>query len=455
MLSEIGDLAAVFLQMGKLTVHGVRNTGLGFLAMMTAGFNGLAQLALFAVSGLLAAALSTRYVLLPTLVLLGWSGREQTDPGRWEHILGPPGWLRAVAVLGGLGCALFLIFFITIPWEDDLAALSPVPAVLIDQDRSLRFELGAPELSHMVVIQGKTAEEVLQHSEKLSSYLQQLVENGELGGYVLPSSLLPSRHKQMKRQEALPDRETLQANLEEALTGLPFKQQVFESFAADVVNSKHLDPLTLDALGNTLLGQRVGTQLFETRHGWLGIVPLVGVKKPAIVKNTTSHIPGFSGFTVNLKEESALLINRFCSSALNRLGIGLGVIACVLVAGLKSFFRPLQVLVPVLLALAVDVTLLVSLGERLSIFHLVSLLLVAGITIDYSLFLNRSGDSDAFRLSTLHAVTICFTSTVIVFGLLALSQVPVLQAIGKTVAFGVLAGFFMSLMIAAPLRRVR
>nr|MDQ3039487.1 hypothetical protein [Pseudomonadota bacterium] len=53
----------------------------------------------------------------------------------------------------------------------------------------------------------------------------------------------------------------------------------------------------------------------------------------------------------------------------------------------------------------------------------------------------------------LHAVIVCSITTLLVFSLLALSSIPVLRAIGSTVAIGVLANFVLSLLIVRGAHR--
>jgi predicted exporter len=108
----------------------------------------------------------------------------------------------------------------------------------------------------------------------------------------------------------------------------------------------------------------------------------------------------------------------------------------------------LAVLVPVCLAVIADISLLLWLGEKLSLFHLISLLLVVGIGIDYGLFFSRSETDVANRQRTLHSLFICSSSTIVVFGMLALSTLPVLNAIGQTVAIGVFASFLFAFTVA-------
>lgn len=71
-----------------------------------------------------------------------------------------------------------------------------------------------------------------------------------------------------------------------------------------------------------------------------------------------------------------------------------------------------------------------------------------GISLDYSLFINRPGVDWEERSRTLHSLTVCLASTVVVFGLLALSEIPVLKAMGSTVVIGVTSGYVTALALA-------
>ena len=83
-----------------------------------------------------------------------------------------------------------------------------------------------------------------------------------------------------------------------------------------------------------------------------------------------------------------------------------------------------------------------------TLFHLVALILAAGLGLDYALFFDHAGDDRAEQLRTLHAVIVCSLTTLLVFALLALSSIPVLRAIGSTVALGVVCNFVLALLIA-------
>jgi predicted exporter len=86
-------------------------------------------------------------------------------------------------------------------------------------------------------------------------------------------------------------------------------------------------------------------------------------------------------------------------------------------------------------------------GQSLDLFHLISLVLAAGLGLDYALFFERAGAERTERLRTLHGILVCALSTLLVFALLSLSSIPVLRSIGITVALGVLFNFLLALAV--------
>jgi predicted exporter len=79
----------------------------------------------------------------------------------------------------------------------------------------------------------------------------------------------------------------------------------------------------------------------------------------------------------------------------------------------------------------------------LSLFDLMALTLVAGLGLDYVLFYSREQDTRGAQ-ATASAVFICALSSLIVFGILSLSSIPVLRGIGTTVFMGVLAAYLLA-----------
>jgi len=105
------------------------------------------------------------------------------------------------------------------------------------------------------------------------------------------------------------------------------------------------------------------------------------------------------------------------------------------------------VLAPLVAAVVVT-TVALRAGGPLSIFHLVGLLLVVAVGSNYSLFFDREAASAPDRGRTVISLGFACLSTVVGFGVLAFSSVPVLKAIGSTVAIGAMLALVFSAILS-------
>ena len=142
------------------------------------------------------------------------------------------------------------------------------------------------------------------------------------------------------------------------------------------------------------------------------------------------------------------MVSLYRNETLRLLGWGVLAIGLVLLAGLRAPVTVLRVMLPIGSAIVVVAASLHALGERFSLFHIASFLLVIGLGLDYALFFNRRHGTLAERGRTVYGLVVCSTTTICVFGVLALSQIPVLRAIGLTTALGSLACLVFAAFLA-------
>ncbi|WP_305800031.1 MMPL family transporter, partial [Roseomonas sp. CECT 9278] len=169
----------------------------GLAPMLASGFPGLAQLGLFAASGLVAAALATRFLLPALLPPEGLAVRPL--PERLAHaLLRLPARRGLVLVLLGAAVAA-MIATGGARMERDLAALSPVPEPVRALDEELRAQVGAPDVRVVLALRADTAEAALQGAERAAAALA--------GTAMLDHAarFLPSAATQAARLAALPD----------------------------------------------------------------------------------------------------------------------------------------------------------------------------------------------------------------------------------------------------------
>jgi predicted exporter len=356
-------------------------------------------------------------------------------------------WIAAASVAAALGVVTWHHDRL---WDDDLANLSPLSETAKNLDRTLRSELGAPDARYLVIAHGKDRETALEAAEAADAWLRQAVERGWIGGYDLPSHYLPSRKTQERRRAALPDQATLARNLELAQRDLPFREGLFAPFLEAVERARAGPLLTLEALRGSAFELKVNALLVRADNGWVALGPLRGVTRP---EELTALARAAGHELLDLKAASNDLVNSYRAESLRLIALGLAGIAALLAWGLRSLREAARVLAPVLAALVIDVAILLLWGKRLSLFNLVALLLVVGIGLNYALFFNRPAANPDERQRTLLSLVVCGATTLSAFGCLALSQTPVLHAIGVTVTVGTILSFVMSAALSQnPMR---
>ena len=412
----------------------VLTTVTGSLAMLLSSFQGLAQLGLFSLSGVLAAGLVTRYVL-PQLVQMPLLSVRATPPVRFVSF-SPAPWLRWLVVLALLASFVFLASRGPRLWENDLANLNPISETARQLDQNMREAMGAPDVRLMYVVQDATMDSVLARAEKLASRLDAFKERGLIRSYDSPAFYLPSIDTQRARQRALPTEDVLRERLAQAMRGLPFQDNLFEPFIADVQKARGAKLLSPQSLAGTGLELKVRALLVNGKEGWTALLPLSGVQDADALIVASNSLAGEAVFLLDLKAESNRMVKDYRDESLWLWLIGAIATALVLWAGLRQWRLVLAVMLPVLCAVFATAALLVAFGMRLNLFHLVSLLLVLGIGLNYALFFNRSLSTAEERARNLFALLVCCLTTVSAFGVLSLAANPVLQSIGTTVGLG-------------------
>ncbi|MDH3287958.1 MAG: MMPL family transporter [Betaproteobacteria bacterium] len=443
--AAVGErLDATLARIGSTLRLAVLTTVFGALAMALSSFEGLAQLGVLTIMGATAAGLTTRWVL-PALAPGVFAPRRARAAPFDLSMLATSGrgarWVVVLLVAAGLAVVVWRHERL---WDDDLANLTPVPEAAKLRDRALRNELGAPDVRYIVVARGKNREAALQASEAAAAWLGESVARGLLAGFDVPSRYLPSAKTQAARRAALPDAATLAGNLDTAMRDLPFREGLFAPFLDAVERNRAGPPLEAEALRDSMLSLKVESLLIRDQQGWTVLAPLRGVRAPEALSLAASRA---GHQLLDLKGESNRLVNSYRDQSLWLIALGLLCMTVVLAWGLRSAARALRVLVPALAAVVLDVAILLLLGERLSLFNLVALLLVVGMGLNYALFFERPQGDTAEQARTQLSLVVCGATTLAAFGCLSLSETPVLHAIGVTVALGSV----LSLLLAAAL----
>jgi predicted exporter len=414
-----------------------------FVPFMLADFPGLAQIGLFVAAGLVAAALSGRFLfplLCPTVTHFPLSDSVVERLRRLAAKLRLPLILLPIAALVVLALRWDAV------WETDLRALSPIPRDMVALDRDLRSGLGAPDVRYLIAVRGDSTEAVLVRQEELRPLLETLHAGEQVASWRMAADLLPSAAEQRRRQAWLPASGDLRRRLDQAVADTAFRSNAFDPFLADVERMRAASPVTFDAMAGGEAGDLIKPWLGPRPGGFNGVVMLSGLGDPGIVAAATAEaaIPGTE--FVDLKHDTERLVQSFLDSSILWLLGSLLAVQIVLYGGLRRVEAVARVMGPVLLSVTATLGLLAALGIPISVFHILSLILVAGLGMDYGLFFSRHGNEGTV---TFRATILCNLTTASVFFVMVFSSIPILHGIGLTVA----AGSFLALVASAAFAR--
>jgi len=424
----------------------------GFASLLASGFPGLAQLGVYSISGLVAAALVTRFVL-PLAVPGEFALRDVAPAGRAiSRALGRIPHPRVLAVVVLAVAVLVLFSDRHRLWNRELSALSPVSEADQTYDAGIRADLGAADTLDLVVISGTDLQGVLRGAEQAGATLARLVEANAIGGFDSPANFLPSASLQEARRRSLPTDAELRSRLAVATADLPVRAELLAPFIADVAAARNAAALTPADLAGTSLQVGFGALILHEGARWSALLPLHpggDTSAPidlAALREALRRDHCDSALVLDLKQASNDLYAGYLSEAIRLSLGGFGAIAVLLAIALRGVRRAARVLAPLVIAVSCTAALLAAAGQPLTILHLVGLLLIVAVGSNYALFFERArtvGDP-----LTIAAVAIANLATVIGFGLLSFSQVPVLEALGMTVAPGAFLALLFSSLLA-------
>ncbi len=429
----------------------VLTTACGALAFLASGVQGLMEVGVLTTVGILASG-ALAWWFVPRVIAPDWrfgaarptDGRGVRAPGR---AAGAPWWMsmRArVAVAVVVSLALLAAARGHPPWNDDLARMSPVPPAAIDLDQSLRAAIGAPDVGRFVLVRGADIDAVLTMTERLAATLDPARSAGEIDGYEAVTTWLPSVATQRARRAALPDAPTLAANLALAVRGMPFRIETFAPFLRDVAAARAAPPLDARAYAGTALGARIDALVGRDDAGAWSIVPRRGVRREAALASRVAAL-GDGVTLVDLHRASTALFGDLRARTLTVVCAGLVAVYALLAAGLRAPWRAAVTIAPALVGALWAALFVTAFAGGLSIFHLIALLLVVGIGVNYALFAQSAHARGVPRIGLVRTLAVVSATTCFAFGVLAVSSIPVLRAVGLTV----LAGTVSTLVVCA------
>ena len=444
-------------------------TGMGaYLLQSTTPFPGLQQMAVFCAAGI-AGAWLTVLALAPYYRVRQESVSAPLVAAaaafRLAEFVYRPLWQRPYWVSIGLGLLALLAIASIVRGgvNDAVTNLNTSPVALMESEQQVQAILRQPSFSRFLVIEGESIEQLLTRSQLVEAELARMAHG--VDGLPLRSSALQQYVPSVAQQEQ--DRQLVATKLYGAEGALGLLCQKLgitpcpaPTLADDALTPEVIDPAITKFLppvlrsrgdvaesGNEKEREEEHDNEYEeehkTRHEsqpWYSPVTFSGGGSDSEFARVAASVPGVT--FVNQTKDLSSLLGRYRTSVSQVLLMTLVLLA----AGLAMRYRQRgwRMLLPLALAM------LLALGgaalEGITLFHTMALLLVIGIGLDTAVFYTEGG----FNAETWLASSLACLTSILAFGLLSLSVVPILHQFGVIILTGILGAWLLTPLFFRP-----
>ncbi|WP_299571550.1 MMPL family transporter [uncultured Shewanella sp.] len=466
---KISSATDVIQQILPAMTLALLTSAIAFIAIGFTPFPGMQQVAIFCAAGLIGAYLTLVFAYpllanhnLPTSpYLLVWSEKYLLWLTKFTHNVTAQQSANKplkMALLALATVAFLTVGFSKLTSNDDIRNLQQSPANIITEENKLRQVLSGGTDNQFILVSAATEQSLLAELTLAAKVLSTAVNAKEISSFVSLSRYLPS--KQIQQDNYLAYQQLYHQHLDEIIDTLGLDESIKPDLLNSLAQSKN-DFITPDAVldiaGKDLAGlwlspdvgadtgTDIGAGAQSTQFG--SIILLGGINDLAALNLRVTQSK-LSMQVVDKVGEISALMAKF-----KQLTLQLLVLVCVIAIGIFSFKFGVKLAVRIVMIPASSILLTLAclglVGSPLSLFHALALILVLGIGIDYSLFFaSVKSNSTASASGVMMAVLMSACSTLLAFGLLALSQTNAIHYFGLTLLFGIGFTFLLAPLIS-------
>jgi len=423
---------------------GMLSSVLAYLALAASPFPGLQQISVFSMMGLITAYTCVIF-LYPEINFRNMSSSTPTifkiaQPvlNKWKDINRVHLHLFIILSIGIFSSVLFF----NLQSDDNIRNLHNRPEKILAEETSAKEAIRTNTENQFYLIQGKTAEIVLQNEEQLFSLLDTLVSNNTIEAYQGSAIFSPSAKRQLTNHKLL--KEAINSNdlaLKNYLLNIGYSDNKIKKIIHDLnttpTNTFDIEKWLSTDLSSDAKFHWIGKS--TTKDSYQSIVTLYGIHKLEKLKSlkTPTDIV-FVDYVDDIS--NALKIYR---EHVNVLIFFAYTFIFIILCFRYGWYHSILIITPPLLAALSALAIAMSIGIKVNYFNSLAVILILGIGIDYSLFYAENKTKPEF---TMLAILLSATTTILAFGLLALSNTPALHSFGIIVLVGISVAFLLSPM---------
>ena len=383
----------------KNILHSFLTTIVCFLPLMFSGLSLLQQISVFTTVGL-------------TAIYLGWLiFMPQKIEIKRSFITMPMAVSkkRRPIVITLLTVAILA----TLPFmraQNNMSQLYRPNSELLQAEATMQ-DLNGVDASTFLLLRGETLDNALATSEQIKD---------ESGHFVDLSTIIPSTERQIENQKLIQQLYKSQSKKIQSELGLRTMPKFTET-----------PPIALsDIQGNKALADLADKFIFDNGE----YVYLVANVAPDFTTTNPNAI------VVSPAQQMTDLMAEYSHESYRLLAICAVALILLLLAiyGRKAFVY----LAPSLLAIGLTAATLTWFGMPITFFHLLSLFIVIGLTLDYSIF-----HINATNKQEIKPVLFSFLTSLVGFGILGFASFFLIRSMGITLGLGLVFGYLISLFL--------
>jgi predicted exporter len=419
--------------------------GLGFTA-----FPAFREMSFFAAVGVLAALAASLFVL-PSLLASAPAlpARSAATAARLGRMLGrlerAPRALLLLPLAAGAGA---LIALPRLEWSDDVSRLGGLDPDLVEEDRRVRERVSRVDSGRFVVGLAPDAPAAVALADRIHGRLEGAVETGALEGARSVHALIWSEELQRRNRAALLADPELYPRIDAVFASEGFRRGAFQPFA-EALAAAPPPPLRLADLQASPLAELLVPYLFPLGDELAVVSHLDGVHSPEAVRAALAGLEGV--FFLDQRSFLNDVYREFRVTTLRQMLVGGALVLLLLGLRYRAVRPVLAAFLPSLTVALLLLALLAVMGVEANLVHVMSLVMVMGMGVDYGVFLVDSAREPARVGATMLSLLVSCLTTVFVFGTLALSSQPALRAIGITTGLGILLSYLVAPLALAAL----
>jgi predicted exporter len=422
---------------------GALTTVASFVGLSLTAFPAFREMSFFAGVGVLTALATTLFVLPPLLDRTPpLPARSQATAAALARAFSAlerlPRPLLAAAAVAGL---LFALAWPRLEWTDDMSRLTRFDPELQAEDQRVRDRVARLEGGRFVVGVAADEAEAVAMNDRIQARLAGAVDAGALAGTRSLQSVLWSEELQRSNWERIAGEPGLADRVEEVFAAEGFRASAFAPFR-EALAAPPPPPLALADLRQSPLADLLAPFVVPVGDATAVVTYLRDLRSPEALRAALDGLD-----RVYLLDHRSILndvYREFRESTLRQLLVGAGLVLLLLAVRYRAPRPVLAAFLPSAVVAVAVLGILALSGQPANLLHAMSLVMVTGMGVDYGVFLvDSAGGREEVGATMLSLLMSCLTTT-FVFGTLALSSQPSLQAMGVTTGVGILLSYLLA-----------